>query len=470
MSATSRDIIAEFAANSLFSDAHEDEMTLLSSPYRRPTRNFDNRFINFDKPLGKEELASNSSLSTHRLLLNIYESDMLFLPKDGSSAALASMRQFYSHENALRAERARPILERKAFTFLDREVEIVGSWSGEMVVQYFEKYLDAEKSAAGLGVEADPLLAKIVAARAPDRLARHYLIQLAGDFLTEASAMARNITGNYGDLQSSLFNILVDEYGAGVHARKHSTLFEDTLKSLSMHVDVHAYWQFYHASSMALINYFHYVTKNKPFFFRYLGALFFAEASLVNASRRQSTMLRAVFGDTVDRTYFDEHQHIDQHHGDMALNRLVVPALERFGDGVAVEVMLGFEQFRQLQRCADLDLLAQFEWADDLGRYKDLAAELYSKMKAGQIDMPLETFVEAQGERSTTHTHPDHRLLVIERGSMDFWPIYGEPMYLEDGALMYIPRHRLHGSVVRSAECIYHQPIAAESHPIAAVA
>jgi hypothetical protein len=470
MSITSGEIIAEFAENPLFSDASEDEMILLGSPYRRPTRNFDNRFINFDKPLGKEELASNGSLSTHRLLLNIYESDMLFLPKDGSSAALASMRRFYSHENSLRAERARSILERKAFTFLDREVEIVGAWSGEMVVQYFEKYLDAEKSSARRGVEADPVLAKIVAARDPASLARHYLIQLAADFLTEASAMARNITGNYGDLQSSLFNILIDEYGAGVHARKHSTLFEDTLESLAMHVDVHAYWQFYHAGSLALINYFHYLTKNKALFFRYLGALFFTEASLVNTAKRQSTMLRSVFGDTVDRTYFDEHQHIDQHHGDMALNRLVVPALERFGDSVAGEIMLGFEQFRQLQHEADLDLLAQFEWADDLERYKDRAAELYAKIKSGQIDAALETFVEPRAERSTTHAHPDDRLLVIERGAMDFWPLYGEPMHLEEGALMYIPRHRLHGSVVRSAECVYHQPVVADIHPMAAVA
>jgi hypothetical protein len=35
---------------------------------------------------------------------------------------------------------------------------------------------------------------------------------------------------------------------------------------------------------------------------------------------------------------------------------------------------------------------------------------------------------------------------------------------------MYIPRHRLHGSVVRSAECVYHQPVVADIHPMAAVA
>jgi mannose-6-phosphate isomerase-like protein (cupin superfamily) len=221
---------------------------------------------------------------------------------------------------------------------------------------------------------------------------------------------------------------------------------------------------------LALTTYFHYVTKNKHLFFRYLGALFFTEASLVNTSRRQSEMLLNVFGKRVDRTYFDEHHHIDQHHGDMALHRLVVPALERFGDQVAAEILLGFEQFRLLQKLADLDLLAQFEWADDLGRYRALAGEMYEKIRSGDITVPLETFVESLGERSTTHTHPEDRLLVIESGSMHFWPLFGEPLYLEAGALMYIPRHRLHGSVVRSAECVYHQPIAAECERVAAVA
>jgi hypothetical protein len=470
MSAESRGIIEEFAGNPLLGDASEDELILLDSPYRRPTRIFDNRFIDFDRPLAKEDLASNSSLSTHRLLLNVYESDMLFLPKDASPAALASMRKFYSYEHTLHAEKARSILERKAFAFLDEDVEIIGAWSGEMVVQYFRKYLDAEQSAADQGIEADPLLSKIVHARAPGPLARHYLIQQAADFLTEASAMARYITGSYGNLQSTLFNILIDEYGAGVHARKHSTLFEDTLESLGMQTEVHAYWQFYHASSLALVNYFHYVTRNKALFFRYLGALFFTEVTLINTAKRQSAMLRSVFGKAVDRTYFDEHHHIDQHHGDMALNRLVAPALERFGDEVAAEVLLGFEQFRLLQREADLDLLAQFEWADELDRFRDRAAELYPKIESGEIDAPLETFVEARGERSTTHVHPNDRLLVIERGSMDFWPLYGEPLRLDEGALMYIPRHRLHGSVVRSAECVYHQPIVGDLHPTAAVA
>lgn len=470
MSESSRSIISEYAENALFSDALEDEIILTSSPFRRPTRNFDNRFINFDRPLGGAELASNSSLSTQRLLLNIYEADMMFLPERGTPDTLSEMRNFYGYENAARSERARPILEKKAFAFLDDEIEIVGPWTGDMVVQYFEKFIVEEKNAAARGVEADPLLHKILHARGPDRLARHYLIQMASDFLSEASAMARNITGNYGALQSSLFNILIDEYGAGVHARKHSTLFEDTLKSVELRTNIHAYWQFYHASSLALTNYFHYLTKNRQYFFRYLGALFFTESSLVNTTRRQSEMLRGVFGKRVDTTYFDEHHHIDQHHGDMALHRLVVPALERFGDGIAGEIMLGFEQFRMLQRLADEDLLVQFEWADDLGYYRDLAAELYAKIESGLIEAPLETFVEALGERSTTHTHPDDRLLVIERGAMDFWPIFGDPLYLEQGAVMYIPRHRLHGSVVRSAECVYHQPIATAARAMPAVA
>ena len=43
---------------------------------------------------------------------------------------------------------------------------------------------------------------------------------------------------------------------------------------------------------------------------------------------------------------------------------------------------------------------------------------------------------------------------------MNFWPLYGDPMDLGPGDILQIPKHRLHGSVVTSDECVYHQPIA----------
>ena len=97
---------------------------------------------------------------------------------------------------------------------------------------------------------------------------------------------------------------------------------------------------------------------------------------------------------------------------------------------------------------------------DGLQAERVAAEKFYSQIKERNLDVALETFVEANGERSTTHTHPDHRLLVIESGTMDFWPLLGEPLTLKAGDILSVPKHRLHESVVTSEECVYHQPIA----------
>ncbi|MGB9376476.1 MAG: cupin domain-containing protein, partial [Mycobacteriales bacterium] len=62
-------------------------------------------------------------------------------------------------------------------------------------------------------------------------------------------------------------------------------------------------------------------------------------------------------------------------------------------------------------------------------------------------------------ECSTTHVHDDDRLLVIETGEMEFWNCFGVKHTYRPGDMTFIPKHRLHGSVVQSGECVYHQPV-----------
>ncbi len=452
--------VVRYASNRLFFDAGEDEIVIEGNPYRRPTRTFDNEFINYDKPLTRGTQASNSALSTHRLLLNIYETDGVFLPYKGYPEFWQDFQDFYSAESVEQGEAIRQRLERKAFTFLDTEVDVSGPWTAATATEFFRQFLAEQPAMRETDAATNPVLAAILGSRDPERCAKHYLIQLASDFLSEASAMARVAPGSYGELQSAIFNILIDEYGASVHANKHSTLFENTLTSVGLSPGIHHYWQFYQATSLCLTNYFHFLTKNKRHFFRYIGALFYTEASFINITRRQSQMLRQVFGDQVDTNYFDEHSHIDQHHSQMALERVILPAFDRFGDTIVKEVVRGFLEFQLLEELADEDLVAQLAFFNGLEDERVLAERFFRRIRSGGQDVPLETFVECSGERSTTHTHPDHRLLVIESGTMDFWPLYGEPMSLQEGDILSIPRHRLHGSVVTSAECIYHQPIA----------
>ena len=56
-----------------------------------------------------------------------------------------------------------------------------------------------------------------------------WLLQLAPDFLIESSPMARYSSGNYGEMGSALFRIIIDELGYGDHKQRHSTLFEKRL-------------------------------------------------------------------------------------------------------------------------------------------------------------------------------------------------------------------------------------------------
>ena len=449
-------LIAEYAKIKIFQDADADELLIDENPFRRPTRNGDHSFINFSKTLPRDKMSSNSALAANRLLMNIYESDLIFLPHKNNQQSWSDFNLFYANNTKVLGERIRPTLEKNLFGFLDNEIEISGKWTASILQKYFEDF-----SRHAYQNREDSLISSILSSRNKEKNAAYYLIQLAPDFLTEASAMARNVLGNYGPMLSEIFTVLIDEYGYGSHQTKHSTLFENTLKSVGLKSDAHTYWQFYLATSMMLVNYFHYISRDHSKFFRYLGALFYTETSLIQTTKLQSLMLHEIFGKQVDVRYFDEHAHIDKHHNVMAYQRIIKPALERFGDAIVPEILRGFEEFKLLQEIADQDLMQQIKWADNIDHFKDHAKAIYEKIKSGELQCPLETFEEVLGERSTTHVHPDHRLLVIETGVMDFWPIYGEPIRFNPGDVLLVPKHRLHGSVIRSDNSTYHQPVIA---------
>jgi hypothetical protein len=126
-------------------------------------------------------------------------------------------------------------------------------------------------------MQNSPVMKAIEDSSNPVHAAKTFLIQLAGDFLVESSAMSRNILGSYGSIQSELFKVVIDEYGYGVHQSKHSRLFEETLESVGLESTPHSYWQFYLTSSLMLNNYFNYISGDHSKFFRYLGAIFYAE-------------------------------------------------------------------------------------------------------------------------------------------------------------------------------------------------
>lgn len=442
-----REIVKRYLENPLFSNDGPDNAG--ETVFRRPVRPQDADVFDFSTMLDKHDFCAPSALMAQRMLLNIYETDLVFLPNGSFQRSQADFDWFYSDATKLHGELLRPTLERHLFGFLDQEIDVSGDWT----VPAMRAYFNARLHEADAGESA--LCAAIQNARDPETAARFFLIQLAGDYLTEASAMARNVLGRFGPIQSGLFTVLIDEYGYGVHDTKHSTMFEKTLRSVGLCADVHAYWQLYLTSSLSLINYFHFISRNHRHFFRYLGALYYTESTLVEATRQQSAMLSAVFGEKVDTRYFDEHTHIDQHHGRMAIEHLIVPAVEKWGTGIIPQIIRGFEEFGLLQELADQDLIDQIAWSDR-GEENRVPAEAVRQRDATgpQGDAPV-TFVEPQGELSVSHVHDVDELLVVREGTLEVTMGYNTSLHLGAGEGIKIDRHRLHGSLVHSDSCTY---------------
>jgi mannose-6-phosphate isomerase-like protein (cupin superfamily) len=441
------EVLNGYSSNYIFSST--GAFVTDGNPYRRPIRPQDIAALDFHQPLARQDITGPSALTAQRILLNIYESDLIFLPGKNFEKVASDFSAFYADDLKVCGEILRPTIERHLFAFLNDEIEITGTWTPEKLRYFCESRIES------IRVGNSALSQAIHAARDPKAATRLFLVQCAGDFLTEASAMGRNLLGSYGQELSELFKIFIDEYGYGVYSAKHSTIFERLLESVNMSPQAHYYWQFYLASSIGLVTYFHHVSRNHRLFFRYLGALYFTEATLAHTTATMSKMLRDVFGDDVDTRYFDEHHHIDVHHGSMAIDRIIEPIMTKCGAAVIPEILRGFEEFRMLQDIADEDLISQISWSDDLKAALASARLLLPQTQSQAYRECSQTFHEESGELSVSHTHAVDELLVVEEGVLELVGSPDKSIVLQAGEGIVIPRHRLHGSVVRSDTCTY---------------
>lgn len=430
-------LIELYAARPLFGNT--SEWIIRDNPYRRPVDWETVQQLDFDGALSKAEILGTSALAAHRMLLNIYETDLIFLPANDFAKKRNDFSSYYSNDNKLLGELIRPTLENYVFSFLEKEIDVTGKWTVEALKSYLQSILEKHEQ-SGLDI-----CAGVLASADPPRAARALLIQVAGDFLSEASASARNILGKYGEIQSELFKIVIDDYGYGVHPAKHSTLYENTLASCGLISEVHAYWHFYLSSSLAIGNYYHYVCRDHSKYFRAIGAIAIAEAMFSHTCREISRMLRAVFGKSVDTYYFDEHYHIDAHHGRMAFDYVVAPAIARHGDAVIPDIVRGMEELQLLTAINDEDLMGQIAFAD--GAQPQVVEE--GSQDAGT------SRIESRSQSLVTRVCDQDKLYAVESGSLDVVIGADHSVRLEAGQSLVVPRQRLHGTAVVSDECNY---------------
>lgn len=438
-----------YADNPLFGGT--EEWLMHDNPYRRPVRSHVLKYLDFTKPLAMSEILNYSALSAQRMLLNIYESDLVFFPDKDFESRKEEFLLFYSNETKILGELVRPVLEQHVFRFLDDEIEVSGTWSVDSLRSFLDGIVKEHNKSE------IPSVKTVLSSAQRKQSAMALLIQFAMDFLSEASAIVRNASGRYGPMLSDLFKVIIDEYGYGVYQTKHSTLFERTLESCGLQAQPHTYFQFYLGTSMALSNYFHYVSRDHSKFFRFLGALAYTEATFSHTCKQISEMLRQVFGGEADTHYFDEHVHIDLHHGRMVFEKLVVPALARFGNGIIEDIVRGIEEFRLLGEIAERDFIEQITWCNKGNEYKELAQPLHERILSGAVKCREETYVEPLNELSVTHTHDADELCMIESGVMDFVTGHDFVVPLHPGEGTVLLHNRLHGAIITSKEdCVYH--------------
>jgi Iron-containing redox enzyme len=437
-----------YAANPLF--GYLKEWVIADNPYRRPVDQEAVARHDFGRPLKRGEALNASALAAQRMLFNIYETDLVFLPEKNFAAKRADFASFYSNENRLLGELIRPTLETHLFGFLEDEIDVSGKWSGDAVKSYLESVVESHERAELASLQL------VLSSPDPERAAAALMIQVAGDFLTESSSSARNLLGKFGPVQSELFKIAMDDYGHGVHQAKHSTLFEKTMTTCGLSADAHAYWHFYLTGSLALNNYYHYVCRDHSKFFRAVGAVAVGESLFAHTCRKFSEMLRAVFGDKVDTYYFDEHYHIDAHHGRMAAENVVAPAVAKYGDSVIPEIIRGMEELQLITTLADEDFMAQVAWAGELEKHRDDAARLFGGGLGDEIEATKTAGVAHEGGPVITRTCDTDMLCRVESGALDVVAGHGQSLRLRAGEGVRVPRRRLHGLSSASPRCLYH--------------
>ncbi|PHM44771.1 cupin [Xenorhabdus mauleonii] len=441
-----RDAILNFCDDTLFIDNEHRYEELY---WGRRLRPHVVKFLNFKNPLKKENLNEYSAFAANRILFAMNEVDFLMLPNSGEDIDLLGKR--YNTTKSAEAYIGMPYLEKYLFSFLDDDIKISEHWSKAQVKEYFYSFENDIRT-----IKTLPSSEVILNSKNPELAAKDFLVQLCPDFLIESSPMARYAPGNYGQLSSSLFKVIIDELGYGCHNSKHSTLFENTLNSVGLSSEPHKYWQYYLNGSLLLANYYNSITRNKNNFFKYIGAIYLAETGFIQSCKIWKKCLETALPG-IDTKYFSEHHHIDVDHSRMVLENLVMPAIDKYGNYAAREIIRGFEEARLISDIADSDFVKQTLWKDSAEDYVNIYKKIWPDVKnaANNGDIPLANLDEPLGELSITHSHDKDELCHVIEGQMEFLNGFGKSTMLGPGDGIIIEHNRLHGALIHSENCKY---------------
>ncbi len=180
----------------------------------------------------------------------------------------------------------------------------------------------------------------------------HRLLAITSlDGLVEASQLSRVIGGVSNEVQAMLTKILLEEYGGGKLARKHSTFFSAMLSEFGMNTTPEAYFEIVPWEVLANINHSFTICERKRNFLRYIGSLLYFEISVPAAFQNYKIAGERLGLSEHAISYWDIHIKEDLRHGQWMLNEVALPLISRYQDS-AWEILLGYDQQRFLSNRA----------------------------------------------------------------------------------------------------------------------
>jgi hypothetical protein len=182
------------------------------------------------------------------------------------------------------------------------------------------------------------------------------------DGLVEASRLSRILGGASNEVQATLIRVLLEEYGNGRLARKHSTFFAQMMAELNLNTQPEGYFDLAPWRVLASINHNFLLTERKRHFLRYNGGLTYFEIAgpsiytdyMVAAERLQ--LSKAAMG------YWELHIREDERHGQWMLTDVALPLVDMYPRD-AWEIVLGYDQEKFIgdrSAAAVMDLIKKF--------------------------------------------------------------------------------------------------------------
>ena len=283
----------------------------------------------------------------HQALMRCYQARYVLLPSEAPAGGLLEPLQRHYDPRRLGAlDAVRPALEAELVEPLACETTCA------KVGDYIQGML-AEIRGSG----ENPFTAWLATTDHRDDHYRNFLVQSSPDLLAEASASALGVVGEFGEPQSALFRILIDEFGYGSYPKKHSILYRAAMRGFGLDDEYNGYWPLWDTEALRLHNVIHWLFQNPRNVFRQIGFLLYAEAAYQRSTQAHYRYLGR-FNPDVDARYFGEHAHIDLHHSRMIIDEVVTPLVAKFGEAVGAEVIAGAELTRSAFARAGDHLLA----------------------------------------------------------------------------------------------------------------